>query len=321
MSEEMLLKYISGKASQAEKERVAEWIDADAEHLKQFMTLRKAYDTMLWQDTEQVSKQPVKRVSLRYMMRKTMRMAAMFAIAIGLGYMASQMLFEEDVQMQTIYVPTGQHMQVALADGTKVWVNGNSTFSFPGKFSKESREVTLDGEAYFEVEKDVERQFVVSTPHRSGIRVLGTKFNVKAYPDKECVTTTLVEGRVNFEFYDKAQHKHSVAMKPGQKAVYNSSTNKVEVYATSGEKELSWKDGKIIFDHTPLKEILIILAEKYNVDFVVDKRVSHDDSFTGTFVNMSLEQILNYIKASSKIRWQYLNNQHTEKEKTKIRIY
>lgn len=321
MSEEMLLKYISGKASQAEKERVAEWIDADAEHLKQFMTLRKAYDTMLWQDTEQVSKQPTKRVSLRYMAKKTIQMAAMFAIALGLGYIASQMSFEDDVQMQTIYVPVGQHMQVALADGTKVWVNGNSTFSFPGRFSQKNRKVTLSGEAYFEVRKDEKRQFVVSTPHQSDIRVLGTKFNVKAYPNNECVATTLVEGRVNFEFYDKAQCKQSVAMKPGQKMVYNSSTNKVSIYTTSGEKELSWKDGKIIFAHTPLKEALAILAEKYDVEFVVDKRVSHDDSFTGTFANMSLEQILNYIKASSKLRWKYLNNSQNDKEKKKIGIY
>lgn len=64
-----------------------------------------------------------------------------------------------------------------------------------------------------------------------------------------------------------------------------------------------------------------MLSEKYDVEFIVDKNVAKDDLFSGTFVNMSLEQILNYIKASSKVRWQYLSNQHTDKEKTKIKIY
>lgn len=321
MNEELLFKYIYGKASQAEKEKVAEWIDADSDNLKQFLELRKTYDIMIWQDEELLQKKSAKIISFRRVVKRVIQIAAMFVVTVGLGFIISQYSFEEEVKMQTIYVPAGQHMQVALVDGTKVWINGNSTFSFPGKFSKGIRGVKLDGEAYFEVQKDKERQFIVTTPHQSGIRVLGTKFNVKAYQNNENVTTTLVEGRVNFEFYNDMHHKQSIAMKPGQKAVYNSSTNKVNIYTTSGEKELSWKEGKLIFDHSSLKDVLAMLSEKYDVEFIVDKNVSKGDSFSGTFVNMSLEQILNYIKASSKVRWQYLNNQHIDKEKTKIKIY
>lgn len=321
MNEELLFKYIYGKASQAEKEKVAEWIDADVNNLKQFLELRKTYDAMIWQDEEVLRKKSVKTISFRRVAVRAMQIAAMFIVVVGMGYLVSKYSSEEEVKMQTIYVPAGQHMQVALVDGTKVWINGNSTFSFPGKFSKEIRGVKLDGEAYFEVQKDKKRQFIVTTPHQSDIRVLGTKFNVKAYQNNENVTTTLVEGRVNFEFYNDMHHKQSIAMKPGQKAVYNSSTNKVNIYTTSGEKELSWKLGKIIFDHTSLKDVLAMLSEKYDVEFIVDKNVAKDDLFSGTFVNMSLEQILNYIKASSKVRWQYLSNQHTDKEKTKIKIY
>ena len=92
--------------------------------------------------------------------------------------------------MQTVYVPAGQRTQVTLADGTMVWVNGKSTLTFPSQFASRTRKVELDGEAYFEVQKDPEKQFIVSTAHQSAIKVLGTKFNVKAYRDSEEITTS-----------------------------------------------------------------------------------------------------------------------------------
>ena len=151
--------------------------------------------------------------------------------------------------MQTVYVPAGQRTLVTLADGTTVWVNGKSTLTFPSHFSSRTRTVELDGEAYFDVRKNPEKQFIVSTAHQSAIKVLGTKFNVKAYKEADEVITTLVEGKVNFEFNNASQQPQYIVMAPGQKLVYYSQNGKTELYTTSGERELSWKDGKIIFRH------------------------------------------------------------------------
>lgn len=322
MTQDLLLRYISGKASQQEKEEVATWIDADAANLKEFMSLRKGYDAFLWQkDTEKHnSKRTV--VLLYPIMQKVLRIAAVFALAFGLNYMMIQMFQKESVEMQTVYVPAGQRTLVTLSDSTTIWVNGKSTLVFPNRFSSKTRNVELDGEAYFEVQKDSKRKFIVSTAHQSAIRVLGTKFNVRAYKEMEEVITTLVEGKVNFEFFDENQQLRHVAMTPGQKLVFHSQDRRVELSQTSGKQELLWKDGKIIFNQTSLRDALEILADRYNVEFVIHEDIPYDDLFSGIFTDKSLEQILNYIKVSSNICWRYLNNnENTGKEKMRIEIF
>ncbi|MCS2766755.1 FecR family protein [Bacteroides thetaiotaomicron] len=228
MNQNLLLKYISGKASQREKEEVAAWIDADAANLKEFMSLRKSYDALVWQDADELKTGRDKLLSLRTFTMKAMRIAAIFVLAFGLSYILIQTLQKENVEMQTVYVPAGQRTQVTLADGTMVWVNGKSTLTFPSQFASRTRKVELDGEAYFEVQKDPEKQFIVSTAHQSAIKVLGTKFNVKAYRDSEEITTTLIEGKVHFEFNNTAQKPQYITMAPGQKPIYYSQSGKTE---------------------------------------------------------------------------------------------
>ena len=194
MNQELLLKYIAGKASQQEKEEVATWIDADAANLKEFISLRKSYDAFLWQDTDEFSKKTKSTFSLSPVTQRILRIAAVFVLTFGLSYMMLQFLSKEDIEMQTVYVPAGQRTLVTLADGTTVWVNGQSTLTFPSRFSSSVRNVELDGEAYFDVRKDARKQFIVSTAHQSAIKVLGTKFNVKAYKESDEVVTTLIDG-------------------------------------------------------------------------------------------------------------------------------
>ena len=149
-----------------------------------------------------------------------------------------------------------------------------------------------------------------------------TKFNVKAYKVADEVITTLVEGKVNFQFNNAAKQLQYIVLVPGQQLIYNSQNGRTELYATSGERELSWKDGKVIFRQTSLREALDILADRYNAEFTVRENVPHDDSFSGTFTNRNLEQILNFISVSSKVRWRYLNNNaDAGKEKIKIEIF
>ena len=123
-------------------------------------------------------------------------------------------------------------------------------------------------------------------------------------------------------FVIQADEVGHIVMAPGQKLVYYSQNGKTELYTTSGERELSWKDGKIIFRQTSLRDALDIMADRYNAEFVIQENVPHDDSFSGTFTNRNLEQVLNFISASSKVHWRYLNNNaDAGKEKIKIEIF
>lgn len=159
-----------------------------------------------------------------------------------------------------------------------------------------------------------------STSHQSQIEVLGTRFNVEAYAKDGKVLTTLVEGKVGFIF-TKDNVSKKILMDPGQKLVYDSADSEVRLYATSGESETAWKEGKIIFRNTPLEEGLRMLEKRYNVEFILKNERLKGDSFTGTFMNQRLERILEYFRLSSQIRWRYLDSPDITEEKSKIEIY
>ena len=119
------------------------------------------------------------------------------------------------------------------------------------------------------VVSDKERCFVVSTNNQSQIEVYGTSFNVEAYTSSNEISTTLIEGSIGFIYKDANNQTRKVDLKPNQKLVYEPEMDKVRLYTTSGETETAWKDGKIIFNKTPMKEVLRILGKQFNVEFRV----------------------------------------------------
>lgn len=225
------------------------------------------------------------------------------------------------VRMVEIRTNPGVTTSVVLPDSTVVCLNSGSSLSYPSCFDGHTREVTLKGEAYFDVAKDKKKKFIVSTFYHARIEVLGTHFNVEAYEDGSDISTTLVEGKVCFLYETKNNTGKKVVMQPGQKLVYNPAEGHVQLYATSGLTETAWKDGKIIFDNTPLPEALRMLEKRFNVDFIISNKRLNGNSFTGTFTDQRLERILEYFKISSKIRWRYLDGADIRDEKSKIEIY
>ena len=227
---------------------------------------------------------------------------------------------QELAQMMEVKTNPGMMTSLTLPDGTLVFLNSESTLSYPSRFDSDTRNVTLQGEAYFEVAKNPEKKFIVSTSHQSQIEVLGTHFNVEAYEKEDRIAATLVEGKIGF-IYSSDNGSKKVLMDPGQKLVYDTRDSKVQLYATSAESEIAWKEGKIIFRNTPLEEGLRMLEKRYNVEFIIKNDRLKGDSFTGTFTNQRLERILEYFQLSSQIRWRYLDSPDIKDEKSKIEIY
>ena len=223
---------------------------------------------------------------------------------------------------QIIEVKTNPSMTttVNLPDGSVVHLNSESKLSYPSFFDKDKRRVTLQGEAFFEVQKDPEHGFVISTPHETKIEVLGTSFNVEAFEKDDFVSTTLIEGKVRFD-YMKNRQSTAVLMKPGQKLTYDSSSSRIQLIETNGESEIAWKDGKVVFHATPLPEALRMLEKRFNVTFVLSNECLRSEAFTGSFSHQRLERILEIFKISSNIKWRYLDTQDTINEKTRIEIY
>ena len=330
--EEILPRYCSGEATIEECRMVEEWIGQSDENyriVKQMYTIDQVMGTVQMEskvDMEKalasVSRKMSKAPSHITWFTWVQRAAAILFIPLLIAFAIQNFTPSpiEVAQMIEVKTNPGMTTTVDLPDGTKVYLNSESSLTYPSFFSKDKRDVKLTGEAFFEVQKDPEHRFIVSGPHHTQIEVLGTSFNVEAFERDSFISTTLVEGKVRFA-YQKNRQPATVDMKPGQKLMYDTTSSQVKLIQTSGETETAWKDGKIIFQATPLPEALRMLEKRFNVTFVLSNNRLRGEAFNGSFTNQRLERILEIFKISSNIKWRYLNTRDTMNERTRIEIY
>ncbi len=164
------------------------------------------------------------------------------------------------IAINTLETPRGGQYQVTLPDGTKVWLNSASSLRYPIRFTGNERKVELSGEAYFEVTKNKEKPFRINSTNQV-VEVLGTHFNISAYPDEEQSATTLLEGKIRI-------HKMGIQkiLKPGQEAVVNTFTTDIQVRSADLEKNTAWKNNEFIFNGEDIRHIMRSIARWYNVD-------------------------------------------------------
>ena len=334
MIEHLLPRYCSGEATVEECRQVEKWIGQSDENYriaKQIHTLYLATDTMQVLskvDTEKALSSVCQKMSkgkahLKVsMLTLLQRIAAVLFIPLLIAFGIQNLKHRPSEIAQMIEVKTnpGMMTKIDLPDGSIVHLNSESKLTYPAFFDKDKRRVTLQGEAFFEVQKDPEHGFEIAIPHETKIEVLGTSFNVEAFEKDNFVSTTLIEGKVRFD-YMKNGRKSVVQMKPGQKLTYDSSSSHVQLAKTNGESEIAWKDGKIVFHATPLPQALRILEKRFNVTFVLSNDRLRSEAFTGSFSHQRLERILEIFKISSNIKWRYLDTHDIENEKAKIEIY
>lgn len=329
--EEILPRYCSGEATIEECRVVEEWIEQSEDNyriVKQMYTIDQAIATVQMEskvDTEKalasVNRKMSKATSSVTWFTWMQRVAAILFIPLLIAYAIQYLTPQTEIaRMIEIKTNPGMTTTVDLPDGSKVYLNSESSLTYPAFFCEDKRNVQLKGEAFFEVQKDPKHSFVVSGPHHTQIEVLGTSFNVEAFERDSFISTTLVEGKVRFA-YQKNRQPATVVMKPGQKLMYNTISSQVNLIQTSGETETAWKDGKIVFRATPLPEALRMLEKRFNVTFVLSNNRLRGEAFNGSFTNQRLERILEIFKISSNIKWRYLDTQDTTNERTRIEIY
>jgi Fe2+-dicitrate sensor, membrane component len=199
----------------------------------------------------------------------------------------------------TVETPLGMRSSLTLPDSTKVWLNSGSKISFPVIFSNEKREVSLTGEAYFEVRKDKKWPFIVSTKNIN-IIVSGTTFNCNAYPENDQVQTELIEGEISLTNLGMTENK---SVRPGELAVYDKNSGHITKEKTDLQKYIAWKSGKLMFRDDKMDKVIEKLQRWYNVDIlIVDKDIA-DYIYTATFVDESLDQVLKMLSISAPIRY------------------
>lgn len=204
-----------------------------------------------------------------------------------------------------IYVPCGERMTVLLSDGTKVILNSDTKLTYPEQFVGKERKISIEGEAYFEVKKDKEKPFIVNVSTMQ-IKVLGTSFNVNAYPSDSKVITTLDEGSVKIR--NLRSNSFDYTMKPGESAIYEKETESCIVQKNKDYKnESCWVNGILVFNDTPLEKVLKILSRKYNVKFDVENEAIYSYTYTLRSESESLSDILEGMEHITPIKCERIN--------------
>jgi ferric-dicitrate binding protein FerR (iron transport regulator) len=193
----------------------------------------------------------------------------------------------------TLTVPYGRQFSITLSDGTHVDLNAGTSIRFPVKFIEgQNRKVFIEyGEAFFDVAKDAKHPFIVNN-NTMDIRVLGTQFNVSAYPEDEHVSTVLVEGAV--QLTEQSQEGKTL-LKPGYKAIWTESYKNFEVSEADIELHTGWRSGKIVLKSLPFTQMVKKLERHYNVKIESKDQNLNNEVITATFDEENIEQVLQLI--------------------------
>lgn len=209
-------------------------------------------------------------------------------------------------EIQKHVIPKGERSLITLQDGTKVWINADSRLEYSNNFlSGETRDVYLQGEAYFDVTPDKSRPFIVHVQDVQ-IKVLGTAFNVKGYHGEHKVEATLVHGKISLS----GASADNVTLAANQRAVFLTEKKRLLVeHNVETDNYTSWRNGVLVFEDQPFYEILPILERTFNVNIHTDQASSLDCRFTAKINNMSLAEVLELFGTSDKIGYTVYANE------------
>lgn len=182
---------------------------------------------------------------------------------------------------------------VLLPDGTKVRLNKQSSLTYQRDFGRKERKVTLSGEGYFEVKRNVKKQFIVNTGFMD-VAVLGTTFNVYAYENKDFLEMALIEGSVRVTA-NRPPYK-VIEVKPNEKVTYNKRTGELNLAQSSNKVETAWLQKQMVFRHDKLQDVFDCLARKFGVTFVTNNEQLLQDVYTGVFDDENIDHILRVLQ-------------------------
>ncbi|MGF6924816.1 transmembrane sensor [Chitinophaga sp. W2I13] len=199
-----------------------------------------------------------------------------------------------EVSQNTMTTPRGRKFRLRLPDGTNVWLNAASAISYPTAFTGNTRSVTLTGEAYFEVTANKDQPFIVQLNNETSVRVLGTHFNIHAYPDENNISTTLLEGAVRVH----VQQQTSL-LKPGQQLEINKKSGATALNNQADTLAIiAWKNDILNFQDKKLTTVISMIARWYDIE-VVYETTPPDITFVGEIgSDVNLSSVLNFLKES-----------------------
>lgn len=356
---EIVLKYLVGNISAEEIEKLEVWLDASEENKRAFEEIKTAWIISRSEDSNTIKGQArvwnkvlgksesfrknYRQIHKKQQFIRLLRAAVVF-IAMGIGallmYAASTYVgnsnlaaTNEPIHNDTILIEAnmGSRSEVVLPDGSKVWLNGGSQLKMLPEFNKGNRMVYLTGEAFFDVTKKGKDDFFRVKTSGIQIKVLGTQFNLKSYPEEGTVETTLEEGAVVIEKETNDKLISIATLSPNEKAIFIKKDGKINVDAIEEETSYqsdalhkkerkeqiiikenvdtklytTWKNGNLIFKDESLKNIVVKMERWYDVKIEIENPNLKDLQFTANFKNETIEQALFALKLTHNFNFKH----------------
>jgi len=200
---------------------------------------------------------------------------------------------------------SASHRFIQLPDGSTVLLNTNSTLQFPDSFAGKTREVVLSGEAFFDIDSDPSRPFIIHTG-KVQTKVLGTAFNIRAYPDEEDVTVTVTKGKVRVDL----ENKTLGVITPNQQISVNKSSNAMVQQAVLADSVITWKENDVVFDNVTFEEAAFVIEKRYNVQITFENPNLKKCRFHASFLNENdVNQVLTVLCDLNKATFRINNSQ------------
>ncbi|WP_163717302.1 FecR family protein [Mangrovibacterium lignilyticum] len=318
----MILRQLNGESSPAERDKFSNWLMENPENLDQYIELKEIWNQDYTRSLPFDENKALKRIQAAAKKKKrriplpktVLRIAAILAIILVSG---AYLVYQQNIQPAPVSNPQiatltktsgpGEQMRVTLPDGSVIWLNGESTVSYPEKFLPGCREVTLTGEAFFEVTKNPAQPFVVQTGKVS-TTVLGTSFNIKAFTKNEA-TVTVATGKVRVAHTSDNSQTDELYLLPNEQAVWSAYQNGLQKNTVDSRDYYAWKNGTICFNNETLPEAMQMLERWYNVTIKLKAANAENRRYiNGNYKDKKLYNILDGLCYIYNLEYEYLND-------------
>jgi transmembrane sensor len=321
----LLARYLSGESSKKEKEKIEFWIAFDPENQKLVKQMKimweipetetKSSDVKkLWHDLavktgiETKSEQTPRTIKWPFNFEKRvyqlLRYAAVLLVTISIAYFFSKALpwGKQPLDLIDITVENGDRQKIELSDGSTVLLDAGSNLRYPKKFKDDKRDIYLNGEGYFEVVHSKVKPFIVHS-NDAIIKVLGTKFNVRAWQKSQSVQVVVSEGKVSLQS-EEIEDQEPVIITKGQMSVLAEEGQPTKPHNVNIDKYLGWMHNEVTFENIPLKEVLHQLERWYKVRFELVDPALAEEELTIHLQDNTIDEILDLIATLSELDYE-----------------
>jgi len=312
----VIYKYLNNNANLQEKKLLLKWLNESRENKIKFSRIKQLHSIALLTDDEELTSPDISFLQ-NYITRKERRnrifrltirysaavaiVALFFTIGLKIGTRLEKPLniIADGIVQMEYSTPYGVKGKIVLPDSSVVWLNSGSTIGFPSKFSGNSRNITFNGEAYFDVKKDSTFPMRINTPHNFNVVVTGTSFNLHSYREDPFFSLYLSKGSVNIQ--DKKGNLIHM-LKEDESIQYNFSAKEIKTrIAIEPSSIVDWKNGWLIFDEEDLKSVFRKMERWYGVSFKISSHFNLNNKLTAKFREESVSQVLDLMKKISLI--------------------